>query len=373
MSRAARSRSLAILLVAVATVGGVSRAAEDDGGATESAGPASTAAAPDLTLSPSPDAAVPFAARPFDLRELGLDELSWTGEAPPPLPPTRETDAAGIPMFKVDGDLHYRPGALAINGMKRIDAYRETGDRRHLDQALLHAAKLRELAILDREAIWLPFWFDYKPAKLKAPWFNAMSQGLALSFFVRLHAVTDDPVDQATADELFRSFTLFGPGRQPWVTFVDRAGYLWLEHYPNRRHDHHLNAHLHATLGLYEYWKATGSAEARHLLEGAITTLRDNAGRFRRPGRVSFYSSRTKTVIPSYHDIHIWQLRLLGRITGDAWFTRLGDDFATDHPPKPYVPGRPAVDGIRLAEPTAPLRLRLGVFPPTGPWSAGSA
>jgi hypothetical protein len=254
--------------------------------------------------------------------------------------------------------------------LKRLDAYRETGDRRHLDQAILHAAKLRELAIRDRDALWLPFWFDYEPARLKAPWFNAMSQGLALSFFVRLHDVTDDPADQATADELFRSFTPFGPGRQAWVTFVDRDGYLWLEHYPNGRHDHHLNAHVHATFGLYEYWRATGSTEARLLLEGAITTLRDRASRFRRPGRVSFYSSRTRTVIPSYHDIHVWQMRLLGRITGDAWFTRLGDDFAADHPPKPYVPGRPAVDGIRIAEPVAPLRLRLGPFPPAGPWSS---
>jgi hypothetical protein len=200
-----------------------------------------------------------------------------------------------------------------------------------------------------------------------------MSQGLALSFFVRLHAVTGDPADLLTADELFRSFTLFGPGREAWGTYVDRQGYLWLEHYPNRRQDHHLNAHLHATFGLYEFFEATGSLEARLLLEGAITTLRDRAGGFRRPGRISFYSSRTKTVIGSYHDIHIWQLRLLGRITGDAWFTRLGDDIAADHPPRPYVPGRPAVDGLRPVEPSPPLRLRLGSFPPRGPWSVMDA
>jgi hypothetical protein len=360
-----------ILLALLAIVGGPARAADGEEGPAESTTPEAAVSVAEL-LAP-PDPADPFITRPFDLRELGLDELSWTGEAPPPLPPIRETDEAGVPLFEVDGELHYRPGALAISGMKRIDAYRETGDRRHLDQALLQAAKLRELAIRDRGALWLPFLFDYEPAKLKAPWFNAMSQGLALSFFVRLHAVTDAAADQATADELFHSFTLFGPGRQPWVAFVDRDRYLWLEHYPNRRHDHHLNAHIHATLGLYEYWHASGSPEARLLLGGALATLRDNAARFRRPGRTSFYGSRTRTVIPSYHDIHVWQLRLLGRITGDVWFTRLGDDLATDHPPKPYVPGRPAVDGLRLVEPTPPLRLRLGMFPPTGPWSAARA
>jgi len=152
------------------------------------------------------------------------------------------------------------------------------------------------------------------------------------------------------------------------VSLTDRNGYLWLEHYPNGRRDHHLNAHLHAVFGLYEYWQVTRSPVARLLLEGAITTMRDRAGRFRRPGRPSFYSSRTKTVIASYHEIHVWQLRLLGEVTGDAYFTRLGDDLAVDHPPKAYVPGRPAVDGVRAAPPRAPLALRKGAFPPTGAW-----
>src|SRR6187200_2589031 len=212
MPRPSRSSSFVLLCVLMAAFGGTVEATDDGPGPAPSASPqAADAVTGPVDASPEPESWPAFQARGFDLRELAIDELSWTGEEPPPLPPTRETDDAGIPLFEVHGELYYRPGALAINGMKRIDAYRETGDRRHLEQALLHAAKLRELAILDRGALWLPFWFDYPPARLKAPWFNAMSQGLALSFFVRLHAVTGDPRDQLTADELFRSFTLFGP------------------------------------------------------------------------------------------------------------------------------------------------------------------
>ena len=50
------------------------------------------------------------------------------------------------------------------------------------------------MVIEEDDAWWLPFWFDYPPEGLRAPWFNAMSQGLALSFFVRLHRVTGDDV-----------------------------------------------------------------------------------------------------------------------------------------------------------------------------------
>jgi hypothetical protein len=105
------------------------------------------------------------------------------------------------------------------------------------------------------------------------------------------------------------------------------------------------------------------------MLEGAITTARDRAARYRRKGRPSFYSSRTRTVIADYHDIHVWQLRLLGELTRDPFFTRLGDDLAIDHPPKRYVPGRPAVDDQRVGVPQPSSGQRLGLFPPTGPWS----
>ena len=43
-------------------------------------------------------------------------------------------DAEGVPMYRVGDELYYRPGALAINGMKRIDAYLDTGDTAQLEQ-----------------------------------------------------------------------------------------------------------------------------------------------------------------------------------------------------------------------------------------------
>ena len=43
--------------------------------------------------------------------------------------------------------------------------------------------------------------------------------------------------------------------RKPWVAHVDPRRYLWLEHYPRRKPDHVLNAHLHAIFGIYEYWQ----------------------------------------------------------------------------------------------------------------------
>lgn len=311
----------------------------------------------------------PYVIRQFDLVDLAYDELPWTSEWPQALPGRAPLDDDGVPLFRWrDGKLYYRPGGLAISGMKHIDSYRDTGDRAQLDQALLEAGKLRSIKLVQDDAWWLPFDFDYRPEGLKAPWFNAMAQGLVLSFFVRLHRITGDDTHLRAAEMVFHSFERLGrkwaKRDRPWVVFVDDAGYLWLEHYPNARPDHVLNAHLHALIGLYEYWQHTRSAAARQLLEGALTTMRDRAGRYRREGRISIYGLRSRTNILKYHRVHVWQLRLLGQLTGDTYFTELGDDFARDAPVSGYVPGRPAAQRGRPTIRSSPAKWRIAPYPP---------
>lgn len=314
----------------------------------------------------------PYHARSFDLVDLPFDRLPWTSDPPPALPGRPPVDDKGIRLFRwKDGGLYYRPGSVAINGMKRVDAYRDTGDLAQLRQALVQAKHLRGMAIEQDDAWWLPFWFDYPPEGLRAPWFNAMAQGLVLSFFVRLHRVTGDDVHLHAAERVFHSFRRLGSKasarQRPWVAFVADGGYLWLEHYPNARPDHVLNAHMHALLGLYEYWQHTRSAEARQLLEGALTTVRDRAATYRREGRVSLYGLHSRTNHYKYHQVHIWQLRLLGRMTGDPFFSELADAMASDRGPRRKVPGKPAQsrDGAVLND--APHVLRLAPWPPVAP------
>jgi hypothetical protein len=319
----------------------------------------------------------PYRTRQFDLTDLPFDRLPWTNDPPPLLPARPPVDRHGIRLYRrEDGELHYRPGSIAISGLKRIDAYRDTGDRAQLEQALVQARHLRATMVVRDDAWWVPFWFDYPPERLKAPWYNAMSQGLVLSFFVRLYRVTGDPIHLTAAGKVFDSFTRLGqihPGAvspdpvRPWVAYVDERDYLWLEHYPVAHPDHTLNVHLHALIGIYEYWQQTRSPEARQVLEGALTTMRERAGQYRREGRVSVYGLRSRSNHYSYHEVHIWQLRFLGRMTGDAFFTDLGNTMAADRAPRPVVQGQPAVDGDGTVLSRSPRRLQVAPYPPVRP------
>ena len=318
-----------------------------------------------------PDEPAPYHRRHFDLVDLPFDRLPWTSDKPPTMDVSKPVDTKGIALFRWrDGALYYRPGSVAINGMKRIDAFRDTGDIRQLEQALVQADHLREMAIVEDGAWWLPFWFDYPPEGLSAPWFNAMSQGLGLSFFVRLHRVTGDEAHLEAAEHLFESYRRLGRvkggGGRPWISYVADGGYLWLEHYPSRRPDHVLNAHLHALIGLYEYWQHTRSAEARALLEGALTTMRDKAHIYRREGKVSLYGLHSRTNHFKYHQVHIWQLRLLSRMTGDPYFKTVAEGMAEDAVPNRDVAGRPVESRMRIVPSQAPQANRLSHYPLVG-------
>jgi hypothetical protein len=242
-----------------------------------------------------------------------------------------------------DGRLVYPMGTLSINGMKRIDAYLDAGDEAQLQQALIHAERLRQLARPIGDAWWLPHKCSYPPERQRAPWWNAMTQGLAISFFVRLYSVTGSDVHLDAARRVARSLFKLDRRERPWVSFVGAGGSLWLEHYPRAKPSHVLNAHLHAVIGLYELWRQTHDRGVRRLLLGAITTVRDRIGRFRRPGELSLYDLRNRTQHVKYHEIVVWQLRFLARISGDRYFWQTANLFATDYVPDRRVPGKPLI------------------------------
>ena len=234
-------------------------------------------------------------------------------------------------------------GALSINGMKRIDAYLDAGDAAQLEQALLQADRLRKLARRIGDAWWLPHKCSYPPENQRAPWWNAMTQGLAISFFVRLYQVTGNDLHLEAARHVAGSLFKLDRRERPWVSFVGAGGSLWLEHYPQAKPSHVLNAHLHTVIGLYELWHQTHDRGVRHLLLGAITTVRDHIARFRRPGELSLYDLRNRTQHVKYHEIHIWQLRFLSRITGDPYFWQMANTIASDSPARKRVPGKPVI------------------------------
>jgi hypothetical protein len=121
--------------------------------------------------------------------------------------------------------------------------------------------------------------------------------------------------------------------KRPWIVFAahrDDRRYLWLEEYAKNPPTQPLNGHMYALFGVWEYALTAGSAAAAKVFDGAATTIRHQVQRFRVPGGISYYSLRVHAQYASYHCIHVWQLKLLTRMTGDPWFAKEGRRFGAD-------------------------------------------
>ena len=280
-----------------------------------------------------------YARRHFDLQTVPWGALMYDGINPGQAAPDPPLDRSGIPLRSWGGRYWYVADRIARQGLYRLNGYVRSGDVAYTSVLQAFDSKLRAMAQPVADAWFYPWPFSYPGEALSAPWYNAMTQGLVLSFFSRMYEAYGDPADLDAAGHVFRSFEAIGspvsslPG--PWVATI-QAGFLWLEHYPGGVTGHVLNAHLWATFGLYDYWRQLtriGSVDViavRAVLEGAITTIRSNVWRYRRPGRTSLYALVHRTSYLHYHLLHISQLRLLAKISGDPYFASMADLFWAD-------------------------------------------
>jgi hypothetical protein len=94
--------------------------------------------------------------------------------------------------------------------------------------------------------------------------------------------------------------------------------------------------------------------------------MRERAGLYRREGKISLYGLHSRTNHFKYHQVHIWQLRLLGRMTGDPFFRELAKGMASDAVPNRDVPGRPIESRLRIVPSQAPQSKRLAQYPLVG-------
>ena len=282
----------------------------------------------------------PYAIRPisparrFEVRQGGLT-TAW--------PPTRIHDRYGVPMRIYDGVKRYHPVQLTRMGLAYLRNYRLTHDPRYLDRAKRLAGGLKRMAVSARGALWFPYRFRWTMHGVeryvnRPPWYSGMAQGLALALFSRLYQYTRDVSYLRLADLTYNSLRNMGRATNPWVSWIDGRRYLWIEEYPQQL-DQTFNGFVFAIIGLYDYaqmtkdralYTAARDADVLALLRGGITTIRAYTPTFRNPGTVSDYCLAHHHRNPTYHPVHIVQLRYLTLITGDPWFARMAQAFAND-------------------------------------------
>ena len=234
-------------------------------------------------------------------------------------------DRSGIPLLNYHGNigLQYNPIAIAQYGLGNYNLYKRTHDLARLQKLRMVADWLVTNLELNRHGILVwnhHFDWDYR-TPLKAPWYSGLAQGQGISLLLRAHAETQDDTYLQAAH---RAFEAFGrPVERGGVVFFDDAGQPWLEEYLVSPPTHILNGFIWALWGVYDYFLATKDHRAGNLFDGSGRTLMTNLDRYD-AGFWSLYELSgtllTMLASPFYHRLHIVQLKILHRLTGEDVF-----------------------------------------------------
>lgn len=316
-----------------------------------------------------------FAATAYPIFDVADDKLPYNGPSAGPVGPSGDChDSAGVPMYCIDDNgvtkRYYHPVAAANYGLAQLNGYRVTKSAAYLADAeaaahtLLDPAKLLvTVAKVAGPVNYYRYPFSFRrhmlvSEEMTPPWYSALAQGLALSLFTRLAGASGlDPAARASyaraADATYRSFGILRgsqgkdplTGRaNPWTTFVDPSGYLWLEETaePSNRPgpDETINGHIYAIFGLYDYYRAVRSqatpaanpGDVLALFDGAVTTMAHYFPQIRRKAWVSKYCLTDGIAANLYHVGVTQQFDNLYQMTHATELAADSDSLAWDYP-----------------------------------------
>jgi heparosan-N-sulfate-glucuronate 5-epimerase len=239
-------------------------------------------------------------------------------------------DDSGVPQLDYHGHigLQYNPIAIAQYGLGNYNAWRRTADPERRKKFFLIADWL--VSHLEANAKGVSVWnhhfnWEYRDT-LKAPWYSALAQGQGISVLLRAHKESGDARYLDAARTAFESFQR--PIEEGGIAFTDESGDLWFEEYIVSPPTHILNGFIWALWGVYDYAQATKESAAQELFARGVRTLLHNLDRY----DLGFWSlyEQSGTRLPMvasafYHRLHIVQLQIVHRLTGEELFARVAD------------------------------------------------
>ena len=241
-------------------------------------------------------------------------------------------DSTGIPMLNYRGKigLQHNPIAIAQWGLGNYNLFCRSHDDARKNKFLAASNWLSANLETNSHGLWVwnhHFNWEYR-SPLRAPWYSALAQGQGISLLLRAYRETGAVAYFEAAERAFNSF--LKSTDEGGVAFTDDHGNLWFEEYIVSPPTHILNGFIWAMWGVYDYFLVTQSQLARDLFEQAVLTLRTNLPHY----DLGFWSlyEESNTLLPMvaspfYHRLHLVQLRVMHRITGDKTFARYADKW----------------------------------------------
>lgn len=246
-------------------------------------------------------------------------------------------DEEGIPIIPTYIDVEerklvYYPISIGQYGLAIWDTYLNTGKEKDLKRFFKIAEWFFQNGVRD-ERLGIYWLTDVeKPAyRIPAPWKSGFSQARGINILLRAFQVTGKEDYRRTAEAALKPFLY--PVKEGGVTTFTEVGPFY-EEYPAEVPVLVLNGHIFALCGIYDFVRTHPEhEEARRIFDEGVRSLAGLLPRY----DMGFWSKYSLCEAPfhpevdpatiGYHYLHIIQLELMFRLTGEAIFKEYAEKW----------------------------------------------
>ena len=219
----------------------------------------------------------------------------------------KHLDEKGIMLIDYAGKLGkiYNPVSISQYAHNLYINFYNTGKIEFKDAFIKQADWLVENQVnKNGMGIWI-YEFDNKPFGAKPPWISAMAQGLAISVLSEAFSITQDDKYLKSAELALKTFQK--SVESGGVVSYWPNGDIWYEEVATIHGNKILNGFIFSLAGVYDYYKLTGSLEAKSIVYKGIESLNNHIEEYDL-GFVSRYSLLPDNIHWGYNSTHAYQL-----------------------------------------------------------------
>lgn len=243
----------------------------------------------------------------------------------------RSFDIKGVVRINYGGTIgtRYNPVAICQWAHKNYINYFRTRDEKFknvfMNQVdwLVESQKIKESI-----GVW-EYDFENKRFRATPPWISAMAQGLAISVLGEAYSLTKNEMYLERAYLALQSFKK--NVNEGGVISYWPNGDIWYEEVASEDAKKTLNGFIFSLAGVADFYKLTGSAEAKEIVEKGLISLYNHIHEYDF-GFVSRYSLGSANISWKYNSIHVLQLLWAYSVTRDRKFLEYAEKFASYDP-----------------------------------------
>jgi len=232
-----------------------------------------------------------------------------------------DIDKEGIPYTIRGKAKNYTPIATIQYGLMLFDLISKNCDTENNKNKLLSCINwLDERQEIFKDSI---VWGTIKNVQYNLPegWVSGMSQGQAISLYLRAYQLFEEEKYLETAKKIFNSFKY--DYKDGGFKRIDNNGFIWFEEYPTSKPSYVLNGFIYSIWGILDLYRVTNKQDAKELWESCVGTLIANLHKYD-IWYWSIYDQLKEQLVSYYYqkNVHIPIIKIMYELTGKEVFNK---------------------------------------------------